>query len=75
MVAVLILLMSLAPIATRAARSAIHRPPQEGQIPRPLQLNGTGRSKAQSPQRTRAKPCACTPQRRNLTIGTINLGR
>lgn len=43
-----------------SARSVMRRPPQLGQKPRPLHENGTSRSKAQVPQRTRAKPWART---------------
>ena len=45
----------------RAAYSVMRRPPQLGQKPRPLQENGTSRSKAQSLHRRRAKPCVSTP--------------
>ena len=39
-----------------AARSAMRRPPQLGQNPRPLHENATSRSVLQSPHRNRAKP-------------------
>jgi hypothetical protein len=41
--------------------------PQLGQKPRPLQENGTSRSRAQSLHRRRAKPCASTPQVRKFS--------
>ena len=41
-----------------AARSAMRRPPQLGQKPRPLHENGTSRSVRQSPHWNRAKPPA-----------------
>ena len=47
----------------RAAVSAMRRPPQDGQKPRPLQENGTRRSWPQTAQRTRRKPKARIPQR------------
>jgi hypothetical protein len=49
-----------------AARSAMRRPPHEGQKPLPLHENGSNRSNAQSPHRIRAKPFASTPQWRNF---------
>jgi len=55
-----------APVASRwAARSVIRRPPQLGQKPRPLQEQGTSRSRAQPSQRSRTKPWARMPQVRN----------
>ena len=48
-----------------AARSAMRRPPQLGQKPRPLHENATSRSVRQSPHRNRAKPPARNPHRRN----------
>jgi len=48
-----------------AARSAMRRPPQLGQNPRPLHENGTSRFRPQSSHRTRANPRASTPHPRN----------
>jgi hypothetical protein len=45
-----------------AARSAIRRPPHEGQNPRVLQENSTSRWCSQLPQRSHAKPSAGSPQ-------------
>lgn len=52
--------LGLAPL--EPAVSAMRRPPQEGQMPRPLQENATSRSSPQRVQRTRAKPLARMPQ-------------
>jgi hypothetical protein len=46
------------------ARSAMRRPPQLGQNPRPLHEKGTRRSRPQPSHRNRAKPPASHPQRR-----------
>jgi len=48
----------------RAAVSAIRRPPQEGQNPRPLHEKATRRSWPQPSQCTRMNPRASTPQSR-----------
>jgi len=63
--------------AVHETRGALgHAPaPQLGQKPRPLQEKGTSRSKAQSPQRSRAKPCASMPHvRKSRNSCSTNFG-
>ena len=49
------------PVDQVRGRSAIRRPPQLGQNPRPRQENGTSRSRPHAVQRNRAKPPASQP--------------
>lgn len=50
-----------------AAVSTMRRVPHDGQSPRPLQEKATTSSCRQSSQKTRAKPCAKIPHRRNAS--------
>ncbi|HVY48705.1 MAG TPA: hypothetical protein VHB21_22610, partial [Minicystis sp.] len=48
---------------------------QEGQKPRRLHENATGRAQPQSPHLARTNPCARIPQRRKASISaTTNAG-
>ena len=57
-----------------AARSAIRRPPQLGQKPRPLHENATRRSEWQVSQRNRANPAARKQRRNALNSASTNRG-